>query len=263
MNKKMSLKISLLAVVLFAIFLSKITYAADITCTCPSTGNLYTFKSIKAGDTCDSLCAAKVSPKPDVVHNDSGVETSEAASSATSLTASPVASSSISFENPISSNDVASLLAKILSTVRSLIIVLATVFIVIGGIMYMVSAGNSGMMDRARKILTAAIIGLVIALSADTFLVEIWNILRPADIAKPVGLTLSQIAVNVLKLLVSLVWVLGIISMVVGGMFMLTAYGNEERAKKGKTILTYAILGVVISLSALIIVGQIQQLIGG
>lgn len=172
-------------------------------------------------------------------------------------------SGSVVFENPISSSSVSGLLAQVLSALRSLIIVLATVFIVIGGIMYMISAGNSGMAERAKKIITASLIGLVIALSANTFIIEIWNILKPTDMSKPAGLGLVAIATNVLSLLVSLVWVLGVIGMVIGGGFMLTAYGNEERAKKGKTVFTYSILGVVISLSALIIVGQIQQLIGG
>lgn len=167
------------------------------------------------------------------------------------------------FNNPIGAQDFQTLLGQILTAIQGLIVVLATIFLVIGGIMYMISAGDQGMIERGKKIMTAAIIGLVLALSANTFLVEIWRILQPVSGTAPVGTTFRTIAMNVLQFLLSLVGILGIIGMVVGGGFMLTAYGNDERVKKGKTILTYAIIGVVIAFSSLIIVSQISKLITG
>jgi len=172
-------------------------------------------------------------------------------------------SKAISFTPPINCLDVPCLLAQVLGALQGLIAVLAVIFIVIGGIMYMISAGDQNMAARGKKIITAALIGLVIALSANTFLVEIWRILQPTTGTAPVGLGFKQIAINVLQFLLSIVGILGIIGLVIGGGMMITAYGNEERAKKGKTVVTYAIIGIVISLSALIIVSQISTLILG
>jgi FtsH-binding integral membrane protein len=119
------------------------------------------------------------------------------------------------------------------------------------------------MMEKAKKTITAALIGLVIALSANTFLVEIWDILEPTEGTPPAGPKFKDIAVNVLQFLLSIVGILAIIGMVVGGMMMMTAYGNQEKITKGKNILTYSIIGIVISLSALIIVRQVSELVLG
>lgn len=169
----------------------------------------------------------------------------------------------IIFNNPITSPDVKTLAGQVLGALQSLIAVLAVIFIVVGGIMYMISGGDQNMLERAKKIITSALIGLVIALSANTFLVEIWNILKPVTGEAPAGPTLKEIATNVLQFLLAIVGILAIIGMIVGGSMMIVSYGNEERITKGKTILTYSIIGIVISLSALIIVRQIATLILG
>lgn len=174
-------------------------------------------------------------------------------------------SEAIAFENPIGAQNVSELLSQVLGALQALIAILAVIFIVIGGIMYMFAGVNQAAATKGKTMITAAMIGLVIALSANTFLIEIWNILRPVAgvTPPPAGQGLKEIAINVLQFLLSLVGILGIIAMVIGGGMMLTAYGNPERATKGKTIATYAVIGVVISLSALIIVRQISNLILG
>ena len=42
----------------------------------------------------------------------------------------------------------------------------------------------------------------------------------------------------------------------------LTAYGDEKRIDTGKKTITYAILGIVVTLAALVIVRQIANLLG-
>lgn len=175
------------------------------------------------------------------------------------------AGSQVVFFNPIGAGTVPALLSQVLGVLQGLIAVLAVIFIVAGGIMYMFAGVNQAAATKGKAMITAAVIGLVIALSANTFLIEIWNILRPVTgvTPPPAGQGLKEIAINVLQFLLSIVGVLGIIAMVIGGGMMLTAYGNPERATKGKIIATYAVIGIVISLSALIIVRQISNLILG
>lgn len=170
------------------------------------------------------------------------------------------AADSIVFSNPIGSPDLNSFLALVAGNLSGLVASLAVIFIVVGGIMYMISAGDQNMIERAKKIITAAIIGLVIALSAQTFLVEIYRMVGGTQVQ---GRTFQQIAIDVLKFLLGLVGVLGIIAMVIGGVMMLTAYGNEEQVTKGKKIVTYAIIGVIVSLGSLIIVQEVTQFVVG
>ena len=71
--------------------------------------------------------------------------------------------------------------------------------------------------------------------------------------------TLSDIAINVLNFLLSTVGVVAIIMMVIGGMMYLTAAGDEHRIDVGKSIVKYSIIGVAITLGALVLVNQIAS----
>ena len=103
-------------------------------------------------------------------------------------------------------------------------------------------------------------IGLAIGIAAPSFLKEIGNVLGWNGVA--VGpaanaLTLSQIARNVLNFLLSIVGILGIIMLVIGGIMYLTAAGSEDRVETGKKIVIYAIIGILVALASLVIVSQI------
>ena len=76
------------------------------------------------------------------------------------------------------------------------------------------------------------------------------------------ALSVQDIAFNVLSFLLSIVGVLGIIGLITGGTFYLTAYGDEKRLDKGKQIVTYSIIGITVALAALILVKQVMDLLG-
>jgi len=131
----------------------------------------------------------------------------------------------------------------------------------------MLSAGSEKMITRAKMCWTGAVIGLAIVLAAPSFLKEIMTILG-ATVATngevtESTLTLLQIATNVLNLLLSIFGIIAIISLVVGGGMYLTSYGDEKRIETGKKIATYSIIGIVIALSAVVIINEINRLITG
>ena len=176
-------------------------------------------------------------------------------------------STTTTFVNPLGPTDVASLLNGILNNLMGVIAVIAVIFIVIGGIMYMMSGGNEAMVTRAKKTWTGAVIGLAIALAAPTFLKEIQVILHSSGTGGNAqnwvdnALTIKQIAINVLNLLLSLVGIGGIIAMVIGGGMYLTAYGDERKIDSAKEIIKYAIIGIVVALASLVIIRQIDRLL--
>lgn len=166
----------------------------------------------------------------------------------------------IDFYNPLSYNSVESLVANVLSTLQKIIVVLSLVFIVIGAVMYIVSAGNSGMTTLAKGAITAALIGLAIGLAAPSFLKEIgtvlgWGAVNSGPVAT--ARTLSEIALSVLSFLLSIVGVLGIIMLIIGGIAYLTAAGNEDRIDTGKKIFKWAVVGIIVALASLVIVRQL------
>ncbi len=173
------------------------------------------------------------------------------------------ASVSIEFQNPLSVDTVEGVLGSILSTLRGIIVVLSLVFIVLGAILYIVSAGDEGRMKTAKGAITASMIGLAIGIAAPSFLRQIGDILGWTEVVNsPVGQvkTLTEIALSTLQFLLSIVGILGLIMLVIGGLAYITAGGDEKRSETGKKIVTYAIIGIFIALASLIIVTQIATL---
>lgn len=172
---------------------------------------------------------------------------------------------SIDFKNPLAYDTVEGVLDSILGTLRAIIVTLALVFLVVGAVLYIVSSGNDGMMKMAKGAITAAMIGLAIGLAAPSFLREISSVLGWTSVNNPDvsgALTLSQIALNVLYFLLSVVGILAIIMLIVGGIIYMTgATTGDEKSKvqTGKNIIKYAIIGIFVALASLVIVSQIAE----
>lgn len=80
-----------------------------------------------------------------------------------------------SSEGVASERDLAGLIRRIITTILTLSGVVAVAFIVVGGFLYIASAGNKNMATTGRTILTNAIIGLVIVLLAYTIVQVVVN----------------------------------------------------------------------------------------
>lgn len=169
--------------------------------------------------------------------------------------------SAATYVNPLKFNSFEGVLGSALSTMQNLIVVLAIIFIVIGAVLYITSSGNESRMNTAKSAITAALIGLALGIAAPSFLKEIsgalgWGAVDAAIAAAP---TLTSVAVKVLNFLLSITGVIAIIMMVIGGLMYLTAGGDEGKTEVGKKIVTYAIIGVLVSLGSLVIVTQIVK----
>lgn len=177
----------------------------------------------------------------------------------TTTVPSTTSSTTINFTNPITFNTVEDVLDSVLSTLQSIIVILSLVFIVIGAVLYITSAGDEGRIKTAKAAITASMIGLALGIAAPSFLKEISGVLGWTSLpsAASSALTLSEIAMNVLDFLLAIVGVLAIIMLVIGGMMYLTAAGSEDKIDTGKKIIKFSIIGIAVSLAALIIVSQI------
>lgn len=69
-------------------------------------------------------------------------------------------------------------------------------------------------------------------------------------------------AIKIADFLLGIAGSIALVMFVVGGMQIITAFGGAEQAKKGKQTLTYAVLGLVISFSAYLLVGFIMNSLG-
>lgn len=76
-------------------------------------------------------------------------------------------------------------------------------------------------------------------------------------------MSVTSLIRNLLNWLLYIVGFVAIIAFVISGMQYLMAGADEEMAKKGKANMTYAIIGVLVALSALIIIRAIQSVLSG
>jgi hypothetical protein len=172
-----------------------------------------------------------------------------------------------SYPNPLEVDgtpvtDLNILLTAFLSNLQGLVVVLALVFIIVGALIYITSAGNEQRMTWAKTAILVALIGLAIAIAAPLFLRELglilgWTPTTPAGVGTT--LTLSQVLGNVLSFLLAVLGVVALLALILWAFLYLTAAGEPDRADTGKKIITYAIIGIVVALAGLVIITQVAK----
>ncbi len=66
---------------------------------------------------------------------------------------------------------------------------------------------------------------------------------------------------NITKLALDLIGGIAVIFILIGAFWYITAFGNEEKAQKGKTTLLWAIIGLVVIILAQVIISEIKNLL--
>lgn len=87
-----------------------------------------------------------------------------------------------------------------------------------------------------------------------------WSLSNPYGL--PQGSILGIIS-NLLFWLLALFAILGVIGFVISGIWYLLAGADEGNAEKGKTGMTYSIIGIIVGLSGFIIIQAVNALLGG
>lgn len=64
------------------------------------------------------------------------------------------------------------------------------------------------------------------------------------------GITVESLAGKIITIIISLLGIIFVLFVIYGGYLYLTAAGNEEKTKKGRTIIVQSLLGLIIILSA-------------
>lgn len=174
-----------------------------------------------------------------------------------------VQADSIKFENPLVNSNFEDVAKSIIEVLKTFVAGIAIAVLIIAGIMYIFSQGNEDRVAAAKKMITGAIVGLVIILGAETFLKEIYAIFdkTSSDPSIDMAKDAYEIVTGVLALLLSITGMLGIISFIWGALIYFASAGNEDRATKAKKQMIYSVLGLVIAIGALVIVKQIDALL--
>lgn len=175
------------------------------------------------------------------------------------------AGQSFEYENPLTVNSFSQWLSNLLASVQGIIGWLAIIMIIVGGVIYLTSAGSEKQISWAKGIIKYALVGFAVAVAAPSLLKEIKEVALSGpfasdliDSAKPIPLILADI----LDFAITLVGILAIISFTVGGIMYFTALGDKQKADTGKKIAFYSAIAVLVSGLGVIIIKQIIFILG-
>ena len=171
---------------------------------------------------------------------------------------------SVNFDNPVTVNTMSDLVDAATTYLSGLVVAIAILFIVLGGIYYMMSGGDPAMTKRAYSFWTSAVIGFTIVAVSKTILKEVVNILGgPTAVDTGTPIPVEQIIANILNLLLSLLGMICIISLTIAGSMYMTAYGDDKQITSAKSIAKYSIIGLAVALSSLVVISTVDTLITG
>jgi hypothetical protein len=136
------------------------------------------------------------------------------------------------------------LIVNIGNWLLGLIVLLAMLALVVGGVMYVTSLGSEDGARRAKRVLLYAVIGFIVAILHGLIVLTLCEVL---DVSCPVRapLTWPELITNIGNLLLGLVAFLAMAAAVWGGVRYITALGDESQVAEAKRILLGAVIGII------------------
>lgn len=125
---------------------------------------------------------------------------------------------------------------------------LAIFFIIYGGFLFMTGGSNPSQVEKGRKAVLNAIVGLVILLGAIAITNFIFSLIGSVDTKAANADTL--LLANALNLVYFIAGTISVIVIIIGGIMFATSAGDAGKVTRSKNMLTYAIVGLVIILVA-------------
>lgn len=135
---------------------------------------------------------------------------------------------------------------------------LAVLYIVISGFKYITSAGNEENMEKAKKQITYAVIGLVLIGIAE-FAVK--DVLFPEQGSKLTDVEKAKkLIINLTNFISGFLTTVAAVMYIYAGYIYVTAAGNEEATGKAKKIMLGATIGLLLAMAAFAIVSTTVKL---
>ena len=148
--------------------------------------------------------------------------------------------------------------------VAGIVATFAVLAVMIGGIQYMSSGGNEKKIEGARKTVQWAVIGLIIVLLSWSLLVELQEILGVKEPIKPdtdlPTTNIKTVIINAINWIAGIIAIVAVLVVLVSGVVWMTAGGEEERVKTARKWLTAGLIGLAVSLAAVIIINVVLGL---
>ena len=164
------------------------------------------------------------------------------------------------YENPIAHNSLTSFFEGLLISVQNITGLLAVVFFVVGGVIYLTAGGKDSQLTVAKNTIVYALVGFTLAIAGPSLLKEIQDLIAGPSTASDTianANPIAKILTNVLDFSLTTIGILALMSLIFSGFFYLSSGGNRNNIDKAKKIAFYSIIALAISGSSLILIKTI------
>ncbi len=144
------------------------------------------------------------------------------------------------------------LIQKIVAFLQMSITIISIIMIFYAGVNFIRSHGDEEDIGTSKKLFQWGLMGVVIAMLAEPMV----NIFYPPDQSvgpEEVNSLASEFG-GFLRFFLSFLGIGAVITLIIAGFFYITSFGDEERQEKAKEIIFGTLIGIVIILSAFVLV---------
>lgn len=132
---------------------------------------------------------------------------------------------------------------------------LAVLYMIYGGFLYMTSNGNPEGAAKGLKTIINAAIGIAIGMSAIAIKNFLWQVMIGRASETSSGIVLYQAdSLSVLSAALSAIYFIAgavaVVVIIISGLTYVTSSGNSSKIAKAKNALLYAVIGLVVAVSA-------------
>lgn len=160
---------------------------------------------------------------------------------------------------PTDSTELSGFIWRIILNIVQIILVaiayIAGFFILYAGFLFMTGGSNPSQVEKARKTITNAVIGLFISLAAVAITNFIFGIVgsAPSVTGEVPQLTGEQLLKNALDMVYFIAGLVAVLVIIFSGISYVTSAGDTGKATKARNMLTYAVVGLIVVFIAFII----------
>ena len=164
----------------------------------------------------------------------------------------------ITIINPLKYDTVQELISAIIKLLMELAIWIFPIVIIIAGFGFITAGGDENKIKTSKQIITWAVIGLIIVLSAWAIVALFEHIMGTGPEDQRVKTTLE----NIRDWLFYLLTIIAGIAFIIAGYNFATAAGDAEKIRKAQSFVLYGIIGVVVAVSAQGLVSLVCRIAG-
>lgn len=150
-------------------------------------------------------------------------------------------------ETPVGNDTVT---GTVLPLVFGILGALSLLFVVIGGLRYTISSGDPQNTQKARETIIYALVGLFISISAFTITNYVLNNVRVDEVGEGGLVGPNGILTIATQQIVYITGVVSVIMVIYGGIKYIVSGGDSNGTKTARDTILYALIGLVIAISA-------------